>query len=370
LETIGQAWPWVAATTALIAGTAYILWRRRAAGLAGAWVLLILSPTLIVPIITEAAAERRMYLPLAGIALLAVAGSFSLAERLPSGQKEKQRSANKRRGLSVIVAVAGIALAVIYSFVDVNRLAAFESPILLWQDTIRRGTADSFAYNNLGFELLNANRQKEAVEPLQKALALNQNDPKIYTNLGVVLDGLGRPEEAIEQFQAALKLDPNYAVAKRDLALSLGKVGRSGEAIAELDSVVKAHPNSAAAHYDLGIALGEARRLQEAVEEFERAIAIRPRYEAAYNNLGVALVKLNQMDRAADALEAALVLDPNSAETHKNLGIVLLNAGKPQQAVDHLKKAAAAARSQENMALAEAIENQLKSLSAQQNGGK
>ncbi len=34
-------------------------------GFVGAWVLLILSPTLVVPIVTEVAAERRMYLPLA-----------------------------------------------------------------------------------------------------------------------------------------------------------------------------------------------------------------------------------------------------------------------------------------------------------------
>lgn len=366
LETIEQAWPWVAATGVLAIGTMYLLWRRWAAGLAGAWVLLILSPTLIVPIITEVAAERRMYLPLAGIAVLAVAGSFSLVRQIAGQTRKKEREkTNLWGGASVLVAVTGTALAVVYSFVDVNRLAAFESPIALWQDTIRQGAADSFAYNNLGFELLNANRQKEAVEPLQKALALNQTDPKIYTNLGVVLDGLGKPSEAIEQFQAALKLDPNYVVAKRDLALSLGKIGRSGEALAELDGVVKSHPNSAAAHYDLAIALGEAGRLQEAVEEFQRAIAIRPRYEAAYNNLGVALVKLKQMDRAADAFEAALVLNPNNAETHKNLGIVLLSAGKSREAIEHFKKAAAAARSQGNAALAEAIENQLKSLHAE-----
>ena len=39
----------------------------RPRALSGRWVLLILSPTLVVPIVTEVAAERRMYLPLAAI---------------------------------------------------------------------------------------------------------------------------------------------------------------------------------------------------------------------------------------------------------------------------------------------------------------
>ncbi len=80
LTTLDAAWPWLLCAALLVIGTLILLWRRNAVGFVGAWMLLILSPTLIVPIITEAVAERRMYLPLAALVALVVVGGL-LAER-------------------------------------------------------------------------------------------------------------------------------------------------------------------------------------------------------------------------------------------------------------------------------------------------
>ena len=340
VETFGEAWPWLLATTVLVGITTVFVWRRQATGLVGAWVLLILSPTFVVPIITEVAAERRMYLPLAGIVLLGTASGFLLVRRAIFwiGGTDRAVGTTKPGRATAMVAAMGTMLAIVWSVVDVHRLAAFQDPITLWQDTIREGAADSFAYNNLGYELVNAQRLQEAMQPLQQALTLDSSEPKIYTNLGMALDGLGRSEEAIEEFQKALKIDPSYAVAKRNLALSLAKAGRAKDGIAELEAVVGAHPNDATAHYDLGIALGQAGRFPEAIEQFQLAVAIRPEYPAAYNNLGVALLKLQQMEAAIRAFETAIAFDPKSGEAHKNLGVVLMSAGRPQEAISHFEE--------------------------------
>ena len=67
LDRLSTAWPW------LLSGLLWALPRWSccgvvcAVGFVAASELLILSPTLIVPIISEVAAERRMYLPLASI---------------------------------------------------------------------------------------------------------------------------------------------------------------------------------------------------------------------------------------------------------------------------------------------------------------
>jgi tetratricopeptide (TPR) repeat protein len=407
VETFGEAWPWLLASTALGVATLALIWRRRATGLAGAWVLLILSPTLVVPIITEVAAERRMYLPLAGIVLLGTAGGFLLVRRAIFwiGDTEQTVGAVKPGRATAMVAAAGIMLAIVWSVVNVHRLVAFQDPIALWQDTIREAAVDSFAYNNLGYELVTAQRLQEAMQPLQQALTLDSSDPKIYTNLGMALDGLGRPEEAIEEFQKALKIDPGYAVAKRDLALSLAKAGRAKDEIAELEALVNMHPEDATAHYDLGIALGQTGRFPEAIEQFQRAVAIRPGYAAAYNNCGVALVKLNRPGEAIQVFERAVALEPKNGEARKNLGVSLVTAGRPLEAIQHfeellrldpenaiaievaigdaylsankrreaiatLQRALTMARSQGKEAAAQEIENRLKSLGAAPAGGK
>ena len=64
----GQIIPAAAVIAALLAATLWALRRAPALGFLGAWFFLILAPTSsFVPIITEVAAERRMYLPLAAV---------------------------------------------------------------------------------------------------------------------------------------------------------------------------------------------------------------------------------------------------------------------------------------------------------------
>ena len=77
-----QAWPWLAPVVLLGIVTLVLVWRRSAIGFVGAWVFVILSPTLVVPILTEVAAERRMYLPLAALITLVVVVVYSLAQKI------------------------------------------------------------------------------------------------------------------------------------------------------------------------------------------------------------------------------------------------------------------------------------------------
>ena len=64
-------------------GTLVALWKKPVWGFAGAWLFVILSPSSsVVPIVTEVAAEHRMYLPLAGLIALLVVGIWDVARKI------------------------------------------------------------------------------------------------------------------------------------------------------------------------------------------------------------------------------------------------------------------------------------------------
>ena len=63
LHSLADAWPWFLPAALLGLATLVLVYRRTATGFTWAAALLVLLPTLTVPIITEIAAERRMYLP-------------------------------------------------------------------------------------------------------------------------------------------------------------------------------------------------------------------------------------------------------------------------------------------------------------------
>ena len=65
LSTLASAWPYLLPVALMGLGTLWLLWRGTASGFLLCCVFLILAPTFVVPIVTEVAVERRMYLPLA-----------------------------------------------------------------------------------------------------------------------------------------------------------------------------------------------------------------------------------------------------------------------------------------------------------------
>ena len=192
--------------------TLVLLWRRSAIGFVGAWVLLILSPTLVVPIVTEVAAERRMYLPLAALVTLAVVGGFALAQqwgRCDSLQKRAERSVS--RWPVVFASVAAIALVLVLSLVSVRRLAAYHDNLTLWEDAVVYQPDDPVIHNSLSFELAKIGRLQEAIEQCEQAVQLNPNFVDAHNNLGLALLKKGRLQEAIGHFQQALQIRPDSA---------------------------------------------------------------------------------------------------------------------------------------------------------------
>ena len=76
---------WVVAVLGV--GTLLALIKKPWLGFLGCWVFVILSPSSsFVPIVTEIAAEHRMYLPLAGVVALVAVGGWELARVRGSGR--------------------------------------------------------------------------------------------------------------------------------------------------------------------------------------------------------------------------------------------------------------------------------------------
>ena len=98
---------------AVLVATVWGLVRRAPAAFAIAWCFLILAPTSsVLPIVTEVAAEHRMYLPLAGVIALAVIGLFELARRLAG---DAHRLGHTRRALAGAGLVAASAVVILFA---------------------------------------------------------------------------------------------------------------------------------------------------------------------------------------------------------------------------------------------------------------
>ncbi len=318
LDTIAAAWPWVLATTLLGIATLALLWRRSSLGYLGAWVFAILSPTLVVPITLEMAAERRMYLPLAALAALAIVGGYRLAQGVTRfAEPDASRTASPWYPLAMTT-VCALMLAAVLGLVDVRRLAAYQDELTIWQGML-------------------TNQPKSAT---------------VHFNLGIALMNTGRPHEAIERFEQALQLKPDDARTQFNLGLALTSVGRSQEAIAHCEQALQLRSVSAEAQNNLGVALMNVGRLPEAADHFEEALRLKPKFAEAHSHLGIALAKAGRADDAIAHFEQALRLQPDYLDACANLTMAYSRAQRSSEAIAMAEKALKLARSQGQMARA------------------
>lgn len=98
-----------------------------------------------------------------------------------------------------------------------------------------------------------ANRNDEAINAYQQAIAAKPDNPSYYNNLGNILGRTGKIDEARAAYTKCAELDPpNAGMAWRNFGISLYQAQRMVEAIEPLKKATEIDPKNAQAWYLLG----------------------------------------------------------------------------------------------------------------------
>ncbi|MBS0664377.1 MAG: tetratricopeptide repeat protein [Verrucomicrobia bacterium] len=271
--TFAEAAGSLAVIAVLMGATAWALVRRPALGFLGAAFFLILAPSSsVVPLSAQGMAEHRMYLPLAAVLVLVVAGLL------------------RWLGRGALVAVLVLAMA--SGVATWRRNAVYGREVTLWSDTVAQVPRNLRARVNLGAALLDAGQPAAAAAQLEEARRLQPNAPEPPADLCHAYLKLGRVDEAIAQGEAALALAPGHAVATANLAEAL---------------------------YQRGNQQASQQQFAAAIATYRRAIALVPAYAAARNNLANALLVTGQVDAAIAEYREVLRRWPGDKSVQENL---------------------------------------------------
>jgi Flp pilus assembly protein TadD len=281
---------------------------RPMAGFLGAWFFITLAPaSSFLPIVTEVGAERRMYLPLAALVVVAVFGGWRLLEMI--GRRARLPSA--------IVAVAAVVVALGYA--TVRRNQDYASAVTLLQSSVDRWPHGR-AHVNLAAVLKEQGRVDEAMAHLRAALPDN---PLAHYVLGSELYDLGQFDEAIKELWAFIARNPTSTyqnVAARNLiALSLAQQGKLGAAIKEFRVALEMDPGNAGLHGNLAYLLLQQNDFEGARRHYEAYLSRHTGSAFVLTNLGIALQHLGRLEEASERFRQALAIDPNHVEARSRL---------------------------------------------------
>lgn len=307
--SLTQVLPQALFVTALLAATAVALWRAPKLGFLGVWFFAMLAPTSsIVPIATEVGAERRMYLALAAVVVLAVIAWDRLIGTIGRGDRRKWGNA---AALAIVVALLAAG--------TVLRNVEYRSSLRLAETSVERWPTPG-AHSMLGTELAAAGRLPEAESHLRTAASVH---PPAQYYLGTVLMARGHRAEAIDQFKAYLETQPpaldQAYLARGLLADTLIKERRIPEAERELRVMLDVRPDDVEAMGMLGSVLVRDQRFEEALPVYRRAAAARPNDPQTLGGLGIALASTGRVDEAIAVFQRAVEIDPRNAHARQNL---------------------------------------------------
>jgi len=123
----------------------------------------------------------------------------------------------------------------------------------------------------LADEALEEGRPREAIQWIERALALEEANAELKRRASILYDRLGNTERAVVLIQQAWELEPENAGLPYSLALLRASQQRTKEAISLLRVATRLDPDFHRAWYNLSIALLQSGRPGEAAEALERA---------------------------------------------------------------------------------------------------
>jgi tetratricopeptide (TPR) repeat protein len=137
------------------------------------------------------------------------------------------------------------------------------------------------AENNLGLIFESNGEPAAAIEAYRRAIAWQEQtlrpSEQPYVNLGNLLMEQGQTKEAIEPLEKAVALAPNNAFCRLTLGVYYRKVGQMEGAQRELERATQLEPDNAVAHYQLGRLYKEIHALDRAQAEFDRTSELQSR---------------------------------------------------------------------------------------------
>ncbi len=328
--TLAGSAPYLAFLLVLLVATGMALWKWPPLGFLGAWFFITLAPaSSIVPVSTEVGAERRMYLPLVAVAVLAALAIETV--RRQGVHRARSPISARLAGVGALVIVLGGATAL--ALVTVDRNAEYRTTLGLIQTIVERRPTP-VAHHMLAEELARAGRPDEAMAPLRLAIA--GGNTRARYPLGQILAGRGQHDDAIEQLEAFVRtyqprhppvpawLEPpltEVIPARFLLGRIYGARGEWNRSDEQARLILALVPGHVGAHRLLADSAFARRQWADAIQHYRAYLARQPHDVESQINYGIAHVAVERLDDAVAAFRRAAELDPSHARARELLAL-------------------------------------------------
>ncbi|MEM8666814.1 MAG: tetratricopeptide repeat protein [Planctomycetota bacterium] len=278
-------WPLVLLFCVFLLIGCVLWWKRSVYGFLVLAFFVYLAPSSSIIPIKDLAVEHRMYLPLVLVIAFIVLSAVQLVSML---LRLGNPSAAITRPIALVLAMTVFLVAGAYGWLTHLRTNVYQSPLLLWQDTVAKRPSN-----------------KRAKLALGTLLVLFENDP----------------EAALPLLEDGITSYSTRPLAWHHLAECQRKLGMLEKAKISAGRAVSLDPEMGQAHNLLGIIHLQSNDLAEAKTSFERAVE----FGQPIGRYNLATISLREGDPASalEHLESLIAELPDFRNSYRRLAWVL-----------------------------------------------
>jgi protein O-mannosyl-transferase len=324
------------------------------------WFLGTLIPVIgIVQVGLQSMADRYMYTPIIGIAIILAWGMPAMSRRIK---------------LNKNIPVAAFAMTVpLMMWGTYTQTTYWKDNRTLYEHALKVTSNNHIAHTNLGADLADSGKHTEALVHLREALRLwpdeilphgnlarslvalgerqealahyywilkrKPTDPQLQNRIADVLADEGDLNGAIEHYREAFRLDSTLLLSRCKIGKLLAQQSKYDEAKAECTFVLHKDPTNSMTHDILGIIAGELKQYVEAIREFTEAIRLDSTNADAYNDLGIVYDNLGKEQDAFQMYQRAVHFNDEQWNAQFNLGTLYARRNQFADAAIHLQRA-------------------------------
>lgn len=194
-------------------------------------------------------------------------------------------------------------------------------------------------YLQMGQTLLGAEKPKEAVEMLNKALNCDPMNKITHITMGIAYAGMERYSEAKKSFNNAIKLDKTFA----DAFFQLGNVAfledDFSEGLNNYNQAIYFGYANAELYYNLGLVYEEREEYSEALRNYTKAITVNPNSPVYMVRKASLQIMIGKYEEALQTLEKLRINCPDSFDGYHLTAAVFTMLGEYEKADELLKHA-------------------------------
>jgi len=185
----------------------------------------------------------------------------------------------------------------------------YEDAINNFEQIIKEDENDCHCWINLCFCYREINNLNRAMECIDKAISIDNNNILALTNKGMLLESDYMYESAIEYFEKILKLNENDKDALFHLGSCYQGLSSYKKAINIYNKLLKNNENDTSLLINKGACLHGIGDEQESYYCYKRAVEIDKNNATAWQNLGFCLIRFENYNDAEQCVDKALEIN-------------------------------------------------------------